>query len=114
MVMMGAVVFAYLGMLALCLGLERHYKQVWGRVPARGLRVALRVAGWLALAVSFWLCGLAWGWAIGPVAWCGVISLAGFVLVMVLPYWPRVAVWLVGVVPVWLVGVIGVGWGHQG
>lgn len=101
MLMIGAVVFAYVGMLALCLGLERHYKQVWGRAPARGLRVALRVAGWSALAISFWVSGVAWGWAMGPVAWFGAISLAGFAVAMLLPYWPRTAVWLSGVLPVW-------------
>lgn len=101
MLMIGAVVVAYVGMLALCLGLERHYKQVWGRAPARVLRVGLRVTGWLALALSFALCGAAWGWAMGPVAWFGVISLAGFGVAMLLPYWPRVAVWLSGLLPAW-------------
>ncbi len=37
----------------------------------------------------------------GPVAWFGVLSLAGLVLVMLLPYWPRLAVGLVGALPVW-------------
>ena len=37
----------------------------------------------------------------GPVAWCGVISLAAMVLVMLLPYWPKLAVGLVAAVPVW-------------
>lgn len=106
MLMIGAVVFAYVGMLALCLGLERHYKQVWGRSPAPWLRVALRSAGWSALAISLWVSGVAWGWAMGPVAWFGGISLAGFGVAMLLPYWPRLAVWLLGVLPIWGVGVV--------
>lgn len=61
-----ALAFAYIGMLTLCQGLERHYKQVWGKPPAARLRRVLRVAGWLSLGLSFWFCGLAWGWAMGP------------------------------------------------
>ena len=101
MLMIGAVVFAYVGMLALCLGLEQHYKQVWGRAPAPWLRVALRSAGWSALAISLWVSGVAWGWAMGPVAWFGGISLAGFGVAMLLPYWPRAMVWLAAALPLW-------------
>jgi hypothetical protein len=91
MLMVGAVLFAYAGMLMLCLGLERHYKQVWGRPPAGWLRISLRLAGWGALLMSFGLCAQAWGWAMGPVAFFGVISLAGFGLVVMLPYGSRLA-----------------------
>lgn len=97
----GGSLFAYAGMLGLCQGLERHYKQVWQRPCPRSLRLALRGLGWAGLVVSLLLCAQAWGWAMGPVAWFGVISLAAVVLVMLLPYWPRVAVWLVAAVPLW-------------
>jgi len=97
----GGVLFAYAGMLALCQGLERHYKHVWNRPCPRGLRLGLRGVGWLALLVSLLLCAQAWGWAMGPVAWFGVLSLAGLLLVMLLPYWPRMAMGLVAAVPVW-------------
>lgn len=30
----------------------------------------------------------------GPVGWLGLMSLSGFVLLMLLPYRPRLAVWL--------------------
>lgn len=97
----GGVVFAYAGMLGLCQGLERHYKQVWSRACPRALRIGLRSAGWLALLASLVMCAQAWGWAMGPVAWFGALSLAGLLLVMLLPYWPRMAVGLVTAVPVW-------------
>ncbi|MDR2318284.1 MULTISPECIES: DUF3325 domain-containing protein [Pseudomonas] len=97
----GGVVFAYAGMLGLCQGLERHYKQVWSRACPPALRVGLRSAGWLALLASLMMCAQAWGWAMGPVAWFGALSLAGLLLVMLLPYWPRMAVGLVAAVPVW-------------
>ena len=44
--------FAYLGMLALCQGLERHYKQLWHKVPPVSLRHSLRAAGWLSLGLG--------------------------------------------------------------
>ena len=69
-------------MLALCQGLERHYKQVWGKPPSTQLRRGLRVAGWLSLGLSLWFCAQAWGWAMGPVGWFGMLSLSGFSLLM--------------------------------
>ncbi|UXL36756.1 MULTISPECIES: DUF3325 domain-containing protein [Pseudomonas] len=97
-----ALGFAYIGMLALCQGLERHYKQVWGKPPSVRLSRLLRVAGWVSLGFSFWFCGQAWGWAMGPVGWFGMLSLSGFGLLMLLPYRSRLAVWLpMGFVPVW-------------
>ena len=99
-----ALAFAYIGMLTLCQGLERHYKQVWVKPPAAHLRHGLRVAGWLSLGLSLWFCAQAWGWAMGPVGWFGLLSLSGFSLLMLLPYRPRLAVWLpMGFVPVWAV-----------
>ena len=99
-----ALGLAYVGMLALCQGLERHYKQVWGQAPSARLRRVLRVGGWLCLGLSLWCCAQAWGWAMGPVGWFGMLSLSGFGLLMLLPYRPRLAVWLpVGLVPVWAV-----------
>lgn len=101
MLVAGGVLFAYAGMLALCQGLERHYKQVWNRACPAIWRRVLRGTGWLALVFSLVLCAQAWGWAMGPVAWFAVMSLAGLVLVLLLPYWPRLAVGLVGLLPTW-------------
>ena len=97
------LLLAYAGMAALCQGLERHYKQVWQRLPAPGRRRALRLLGWALLAASFAASVAAWGWAMGPVGWFGQLSLAGFALVLLLPYWPRLALALplLGA-PLWL------------
>lgn len=100
--LIGALAFAYAGMVALCLGLERHYKALWGRAAAPRTYRALRATGWGALAASFYLCCASWGWAMGPVGWCGAISLAGITLVLMLPYVPRLAVGLAGAAPGWL------------
>jgi hypothetical protein len=88
------LLLAYAGMIGLSQGMERHYKQVWQRLPSPGLRRALRLSGWALLAASLAACVQAWGWAMGPVGWFGQISLGGFVLVLLLPYWPRLALGL--------------------
>ena len=80
-----SLLLAFSGMLGLCLGLERHFKQIWQRAPSPGLRRTLRTAGWLALAASFATSVLAWGWAMGPVGWLGMVSLAGLALVFLMP-----------------------------
>ncbi|GLH31457.1 MULTISPECIES: DUF3325 domain-containing protein [Pseudomonas] len=102
MLIAGGTLFAYAGMLGLCQGLERHYKQVWQRACPRPLRVVLRGAGWLALMISLLLCAQAWGWAMAPVAWLAMMSLGAMLLVVLLPYWPRLAVGLAGLVPGWV------------
>ena len=97
-----AFALAYIGMLGLCQGLERHYKQVWQHAPSATVRRLLRGAGWFSLALSFYFCGRAWGWAMGPIGWFGMLSVSGFGLLMLLPYRPRLAVWLAfGCAPVW-------------
>lgn len=90
------LLLAYSGMISLCLGLERHYKHVWQRLPTPAWRRGLRLLGWLALLGSFAASVAAWGWAMGPIGWCGLISLAGLALVLLLPYYPRGAVYLAG------------------
>ena len=87
----GGVLLAYAGMVGLCQGMERHYKQVWQQLPTAAVRRGLRIAGWALLAASFAACVAAWGWAMGPVGWFGQISLAGFALILLLPYRPRLA-----------------------
>jgi len=53
----------------------------------------------LALALALWLCSLVWGWAIGPVAWFGLLSTAALGFVFLLPYAPRFAAWLAVIGP---------------
>lgn len=93
-----ALVSAYGGMLALCLGLERYFKQVWQQTPSPRLLMVLRVMGWAGLLLSLLLCAQAWGWPMGSVAWFGMISLGGIVVASLLPYWPRglIAVLIIG------------------
>lgn len=85
---------AHGGMAALCLGLPRHFRQVWQREPTPMLRRGLRAAGWCLLALALPASAAFWGWAMGPVAWFGLVSLAGLGTALLLPYRPRLAVWL--------------------
>ncbi|MNF35963.1 hypothetical protein D3C76_233110 [compost metagenome] len=88
---LAAFLLAYSGMLGLCLGLERHFKQLWQRQPSFLLIRVLRAAGWLGLVASLVVCGQVWGWAMGAVACLGLISLAGLALVFLLPYTARLS-----------------------
>lgn len=97
--LMGAALLALSGMLGLCLGLERHYKQLLAGQPRQVTLRTLRVLGWLALAASFVGCVVHWGWAMGPVGWFGLMSLAGFALVIWAPYAIRS-----------LIAAAGIGW----
>ncbi|MBK1680952.1 DUF3325 domain-containing protein [Rhodocyclus tenuis] len=89
----------YAGLLALSLAMDRHHAQVLRGKPGRSRRLALRLAGWGLLGLALWLCSLAWGWAIGPVAWFGLLSAAAFGLVFLLPYAPRFVPWLTVIGP---------------
>ncbi|MCQ2999465.1 DUF3325 domain-containing protein [Pseudomonas syringae] len=95
--LIAGLMLAYSGMLGLCLGLERHFKQIWQRPPSVLFCRLLRVAGWSALAASFATCVFAWGWAMGPVGWFGLISLAGLALVLLLPYAARLSIVIAGI-----------------
>lgn len=96
LVLMAGLLLAYTGMLGLCLGLERYYKQLKQPAPAPVVLRALRCAGWMALVASYACCVQAWGTAMGSVAWFGNLSLAALALVFMLPYAPRLLVLLAG------------------
>lgn len=90
---MAALAFglAYLGFLLLALAMDRHHRAMLGGVPGPRRRRLCRLGGAALLGLSLLPCFAAWGWSIGPVAWCGVLSLAAFVLVLLLTYAPRAA-----------------------
>lgn len=86
-----SLALSYAALVGLCLGMERHCIQVLGRGRPAAWRRGLRIFGWVALAASFFYAGRAWGWAVGPVAWCGQLSLLALLLAFLLPYRPRSA-----------------------
>ena len=89
-----ALALSYSGFTALCLAMDKHQFDLYGKDHASARRMReLRVLGWLLLAVAFVLCVAAHGWAIGPVQWLGALTVAAVVLVLwLLPYRPKAIV----------------------
>ena len=84
-----ALALAYAGMASLCLAMDRHHKQVWGRDASDRARWSLRCAGSLLLALAALPCTEAWGASVGVVAWLGLLSAAALLVAGSLPYAPR-------------------------
>lgn len=98
--MLSIILFAYAGFSALCLSLSRHYRQVRGRVPSANTVLALRLAGWILLALSLLLCmWLDKSWSLALVTWAGSLSAAGLWLVFLLPYRPQASVAIALITP---------------
>jgi hypothetical protein len=82
----------YNGLLALCLAMPKHYRQVM-RHPLTGTEGYLfQTGGWVALTMSFAASVTANGWSFGPVEWVGTLAVSGLTLVFMLPYAPWIAV----------------------
>ncbi len=79
-----AMLAAIAGFTGLCLAMPRHHRQIHWRVPRPSTLAWLRVIGAAGVAVSLLFCGLAWGWGIGPVAWLGLLTLAGLAVIFLL------------------------------
>jgi hypothetical protein len=87
---LAAPFFILLGFAALCLGMEKHYREYFGGAPASRLRLRqLRALGWLLLALSFAACVTGEGWQIGPLLWFGWLSVIGMALVFAKPWLAR-------------------------
>lgn len=87
-----SLLLAYAGMLCFCLGKERHWKQLVNpRVPTWLRRLCAPLGG-LLLGVAIYASCQVWPGGMAVVGWFGLISLAGFALLLLLPYAPRLAV----------------------
>lgn len=82
--------FAFAGMMALSLAMDRHYEQLTKEreVPAVRRRLA-RLVGWLLLLVSITLVIHAWSVSAGLTFWCAIITLAALVVACGMTYMPR-------------------------
>ena len=102
-----AFALSYAGMAGLCLAMDRHHAQVWKRDVSVSMRWGLRTGGWLLLALAIVPCVAAWGATVGVVVWLGFLSAGALLLAGLLPYAPRAASVLAGVLTVgasgWLV-----------
>ncbi len=87
----------YSGFAALCLGMERHYRDLVGRPPQARVSLALRLVGGMLLAAGLWLAVvLDHGWSMGLVHGCAALMASVMLWVFMLPYRPRLAVGLAG------------------
>ncbi|CAH0276977.1 MULTISPECIES: DUF3325 domain-containing protein [Pseudomonas] len=94
--MLLALLMCYAGFMALCLSTDRHHGELLHSKPTPIRRLGLRVGGWLLLGVSIWPSVLGAGWSQGLVEWCAVLMLSALLLVLLLPYRPRLALILAG------------------
>ena len=87
------LILAYAGMLGLCLAMDRHWKQLASAFEPGWQRLC-RPLGWLLLTLSLLVAWQVWPPAMAPVGWLGMPSLGGISLLFLLPYQPRLALWL--------------------
>lgn len=83
-----SILFALGGLAAFGLSQPQHYS--WARGRALTVREArtLRIEGSVLLAPSLGFAIAVWGLARGLVAWCGVLTLAAAVLLLLRAYGP--------------------------
>ena len=94
--MLLALLLCYGGFTALCLSMDRHHAELLGRKPSAASRRALKLGGWSLLAFSLWAAVASTEWGLGVVEWCAVLMLSALLLVLLLPYRPRLALALAG------------------
>lgn len=79
-----ALLTAFAGFGALALAMPRHACDLFGRAPKRRTAWSLRIFGAVALCAAYAFCVAAWGVSIGPVAWCGVMTVSALGVVLIL------------------------------
>lgn len=92
--LLASLLLAYAGMLGLCLGMERHWKQLGSARLPGFVRRLCRPLGIGLLGLSIYTSSFVWPGGMALVGWFGLISLGGLALLMLLPYAPRLALWL--------------------
>ncbi|MBO3274296.1 DUF3325 domain-containing protein [Pseudomonas schmalbachii] len=81
----------YAGWAAWALAMDRHHRQVAGGASAPLRRLALRLGGGLCLLAAFAVSVFRWGWNIGPVVWCVLLSVMALGFVLAFAFRPRLA-----------------------
>lgn len=77
------------GLAALCLAMDRHHRDAFGRPPGNRRRLALRSAGTGLTALSFAAAVAGWGWIHGPIAWTVTLTGAALSVLGLATYAPR-------------------------
>ncbi len=84
--LLSAFALSYLGMMLLCLGMNRHRSELLRadrRVPAA---VILRSLAAVCFGIALWLCITSQGGEIGAVIWLCLVMLAGVLLALLLAW----------------------------
>lgn len=95
--MLLALLLCYSGFTALCLSMDRHHAELLGHKPSARRRQLMKLGGWVLLALSLWAAVSSTGWGLGLVEWFAVLMLSALLLVLLMPYRPRLALSLAGV-----------------
>ncbi|TBN44462.1 DUF3325 domain-containing protein [Pseudomonas sp. BGI-2] len=94
--MLLALLLCYGGFTVLCLSMDRHHADLLGCKSSARRRKTFKLSGWLLLAVSLWAAVSKTGWGLGLVEWFAVLMLSALLLVLMMPYRPRLALSLAG------------------
>lgn len=84
----------YLGFTALCLAMDRHHQDLLGQKLGPRRRRRLRLVAAVVLAAALGLLVSTSGWALGLVRGLGLAMASAGLLVVLLPYRPRLALGL--------------------
>lgn len=84
---------SYGGFAALCLSMQRHHRDLIGKAPSSIIAWSLRLAGYVLLALSIWLCVALSSASVGVVLWLGLLSAAALLLVGLMAWNLRAAAW---------------------
>jgi len=107
-----AFALTYTAFTALCLAMNRHSREISGRVWSDRQRYVLRGFGWGGLALSLALAAERSGWALGTIEWFGMLTASALTLVLLLPYYPRVAAGLGLALPATALLAVAIGVAH--
>ncbi len=80
---------SWAGFACLALAMERHQRDVFGRLLRTAARRRLRFAGWCLLGAALWRAVAGMGWGFGLAAYSGHTSLAAGLVCLGLAAWNR-------------------------
>lgn len=94
--MLLATLLCYVGFVALCLSMSRHYAELMGSQLTDSRSKTFRCIGWAALVLSLWAALASASPGMALVNWSAALMGSAVLLVFVMPYWPRMALSLAG------------------
>ncbi|MDR3351654.1 MAG: DUF3325 domain-containing protein [Zoogloeaceae bacterium] len=80
---------ALFGFCALSASMERHAKQVFGKLPPSEARKRYAIVGWVALVLALLPAIHAYGPSTGIAVWVGILAVSATGVALLLTYRPR-------------------------